>query len=104
MKVVLPVAALFGAFQKVEGNDELVQAKVVSSTSKAIKLEGIGNSVVEVAYEGDALKSGQSIQFNAGGEIQGTPELAKPKAKPTGSSSPAFAAPASGRDGFAKRV
>jgi hypothetical protein len=107
MKVVLPVVALFNAFKKVEGSECLVQAKVVTAGKKSIKLEGIGNSQIELAYEGDAaLKAGQTIQFNIEGLIAGTPELAKVAAKPqkTGSSSPAYTAPAAGRDGFSRRL
>ena len=112
MKVVLPVVALFNAFKKVEGSECLVQAKVVTAGKKSIKLEGIGNSQIELAYEGDtALKAGQTIQFNIEGLIAGTPELDKvaPAAKPaapkkTGGSSPAFVAPAAGRDGYSRRL
>lgn len=92
MQLKIQDPALFKVFRPVEGKPELAEASVISASKGKVKLSGIGNSVIEIPFEGAELKSGQTIQFNSDGVIQGEPQLVQVKPKHTPGQSPAFGA------------
>ena len=90
MQLSIQSPALFQVFRPVEGNPELAEAGVILAKKGSVKLSGIGNSVIELPYFGAELKSGQTIQFDITGKIQGEPHVVKAKPKSTAGQSPAF--------------
>jgi hypothetical protein len=108
MKLVIVNAGLIAAFEKVEGKEGVVKAKVLSgSNSEVARLTALGGAPIDLAIEGltkgHTLTMGEEVQFTADGTFAVEPSITAPAEKAeevrktTGGASPAMPAERSNR-------